>query len=820
MNVLKCIQYWDKNDFTFISNCIKYCYENCPYIDGFFYKLYMYNILYNIPLLIMSARYIKSISHKYSKVVFSSREASYLYIIYKKLYPGEYIDLFLTSRKIYLNPPSEYDKYVENIIPKNTLVITLNGTEKSCTKYFNNHLNRSDVDILFLSKLLSIDITEFSNYVRYGSLFTFNNENHVFETLEYPVYIAYVNEAIILNVLNFVNINKNSTKVNFDLIRYYTNTYCKSHFISNIQKKYHKTTHNEVVDLNGIDNFRDFFYILNGENINTFTKSYKNIHIYIIHFPKQTDRKKNIIELMEKLDIINYTFIEPFPPTEETMYQLSNFLGCDLSKTTVSLTQMSHSLTYYSIMGKTEYNEIIIIEDDATLVNTPEDTKILFDYIINNHPKDADSIYLEYCYEECKNIFTPFNKLTKPKCLAAVYYPTLNKRKHILNEVKKFCQNNGNKATDIVLAKLITDGNIISYEHELLFKQDKKFGSHIEGSLKDMVVPFCGNMKSNPKTLIPSSNYQNKHITLKNNQPKQNRFFILSVIMLYIVLTSIFGLFLYKLNKPMLFISYIIVYVIMFIFIMIYLLCGDNNDSDNNDNDNDNDDIAYKKTAMNLYNSVLKEYKKPYNLYTGWKLYRLGDMIKSVELRNNSDTYKYHYKHFPDSIATKYMKRTNKENDLDILFNIIDDTSYERAPTYSLILHLRIGDVINSFKMDVGQMLYKRPSNGDNKRWSTYTKTLSHFDNINNGANKYNINKIIIVTGSHKKLDYKKSTIYINCIKKFFENKGKIVTLRLGKSPDDDFAFLSHSSYLSGTGGGYFHLIEKMVRKRKGIIIN
>ena len=50
-------------------------------------------------------------------------------------------------------------------------------------------------------------------------------------------------------------------------------------------------------------------------------------------------------------------------------------------------------------------------------------------------------------------------------------------------------------ATDIVIAKIIYDINIIAYEHKLLFYQDKKFGSHIEGSIKS-VPPICKNIKS------------------------------------------------------------------------------------------------------------------------------------------------------------------------------------------------------------------------------------------------------------------------------------------------------------------------------------
>lgn len=807
MSTLKCEQYWEQKGFTFISNCMKYCKDKCPYTTGFFHTLYMYNIIYNIPLLIMFARYIKSISHKYSKVVFSARDSSYLYIIYGKLYPTDNIELFLTSRKSYTNPTPDFDRYVEKIIPKNTLVIDLNGTGKSFNQYFTSHLHRSDVNILFLSRLSSCtDMLEFVNYVRYGSLITFNNGNPVFEKLEYPSYIPYTYEKNIMNVLDFIskNININTTKVNFDFIKDYNNLYCQSPQIDAIKKKYHVADHTGLIDISGIQKYRDFFSLFNGEYVNNFPKSYKNIPTYIMHLPKYTERKSHIINILTDLGIVNYTFVTPFPPTEDTRQQLGNFLGCDLSNSKFSLTQMSHSMTYYNILQQTEHDEILLLEDDATLINSIEDTKILFDYIINNCPSDADSIFLEYCYEECKKTYTIFNRLIRPKCLAAVYYPSLNKRTHILNEVKNYCQENECKATDLILANLITNGRIISYEHELLFKQDKQFGSHIEGSLKDAVVPFCGNMKNNPKTLMTPINSTQKN-TVASTRP-HNSMFIMFIIMLCVLLFGIFGMFIYKLNKPMLFISYIIICMVTFVVILRY---------------KDDDKIYeedYINTANNLYDHALKQYTKPYNLYSGWERYRLGDMVRHTSWRNKESGEKFHKKVYPNSIATKYMQKTKKTNDIDTLLDIINNTPGEKAPTDVLVLHLRTGDVIEDNDIPVNIMLIDKKMK-DNL--SNYIKQLSYFDILDKNMNTYGLNKIIIVTGSHmnKNVNHKKSTIYINCIKKFFEDLGKTVILRLGKTPDDDVVFMSSASYFSPSGGGFSNVIKKIVIKRKGIII-
>jgi len=56
--------------------------------------------------------------------------------------------------------------------------------------------------------------------------------------------------------------------------------------------------------------------------------------------------------------------------------------------------------------------------------------------------------------------------------------------------------------TDNVFGTLISIKAIDAYEHQLLFYQDKKFGSYIEGSLKEQ-CPLCVNINSNEKKMYP-----------------------------------------------------------------------------------------------------------------------------------------------------------------------------------------------------------------------------------------------------------------------------------------------------------------------------
>ena len=71
--------------------------------------------------------------------------------------------------------------------------------------------------------------------------------------------------------------------------------------------------------------------------------------------------------------------------------------------------------------------------------------------------------------------------------------------------------------------------------------------------------------------------------------------------------------------------------------------------------------------------------------------YRLGDIVKSQKFREQLKTNCL--KKYPESIATKYIKRTNKDNDIRVLIDIIDKYP-NKTPKDAIIVHLRIGDVI------------------------------------------------------------------------------------------------------------------------------
>jgi hypothetical protein len=248
--------YWrDKN--VNISDCIYNSRINCPYEDGLFKTMYMYNANYNIPCLLIYASYIQSIANKYKKIVFCTRDCCYLYLIYTKLFSNHNVGFFLSSRSSYMDPTLDYHEYVANIIIPNTLIVDMCGTGLSFSSYFNS-INRKDVDIMFLSDLIDgNDMLEFVNYVRFGSLINFRDQTPVFATLEYPQYLSYTIEKNILNVLDFIKPGQSYAGRLNDLKKYQIILHDKQ--MMKLKKKYHVSTHVKTPDPDGVAIYKDFF---------------------------------------------------------------------------------------------------------------------------------------------------------------------------------------------------------------------------------------------------------------------------------------------------------------------------------------------------------------------------------------------------------------------------------------------------------------------------------------------------------------------------------------------------------------------------------
>lgn len=193
------------------------------------------------------------------------------------------------------------------------------------------------------------------------------------------------------------------------------------------------------------------------------------------------------------------------------------------------------------------------------------------------------------------------------------------------------------------------------------------------------------------------------------------------------------------------------------------------------------------------------------------KGYRVGDAVMG-KYKPQYDKM-YHVDMYPNSLAALYFKQTDHFNDLDVLTQVVKEFQRMHCMQIPLdndiVLHLRLGDIIESSKYSVDEHLSNTyPSLGD----CFYVKPLSYFEkafeNFNPGM------RVVIMYGSHlPELGFSKSKEYVNKVMVHLKGRGFIPHVRFGKGADEDFVFGAFAKQLVTTVGGYSELLSE-VNKR------
>jgi hypothetical protein len=202
-------------------------------------------------------------------------------------------------------------------------------------------------------------------------------------------------------------------------------------------------------------------------------------------------------------------------------------------------------------------------------------------------------------------------------------------------------------------------------------------------------------------------------------------------------------------------------------------------------------------------------------------LYRLGDMVrldhKEWGRSNSKIGYVMYKKKYPYSIAKKYMDRTKKINNYSVLLQILNEYTPKVTCDNCLIIHLRIGDVLDNSDYSVSDHL-KRPIPHKNKLM--YVKPLSYYIKTIKIAKKKKIRNIILIGGYHTNTTHTKSDLYVDTIEKLFRNNNFICKKRINQDPDDDFVIMCNAKYFLPSGGGFSSVITEIVRLKGGTVFN
>ena len=227
-----------------------------------------------------------------------------------------------------------------------------------------------------------------------------------------------------------------------------------------------------------------------------------------------------------------------------------------------------------------------------------------------------------------------------------------------------------------------------------------------------------------------------------------------------------------------------------------------------------------------LFLFLLYQNKYYLNLYfsspNNYNHYRLSDMITANEnIRNNPMGKNYHLKNYPNTIVSKYLKATNITGDFDLLYKIISEYDKDIKPEKDLlIVHLRVGEVLNHSKYSLEEYLTKEIKFEKNTP-KNFVKPLYYYKNILIEHRKELPKKVQFVAGGCFCDDKNKSYKYIEAVKEIFDSEGfEVLENTYFNHPDKDFVYMSRSSHFIKSGGGFSELITKIIEKRKGKIYN
>jgi hypothetical protein len=187
----------------------------------------------------------------------------------------------------------------------------------------------------------------------------------------------------------------------------------------------------------------------------------------------------------------------------------------------------------------------------------------------------------------------------------------------------------------------------------------------------------------------------------------------------------------------------------------------------------------------------------------------------------------YIFRQFPRSIAAQYLKQTKSINDMKVLSNIVDEyvTSRNlRIPADdAMVMHLRVGDVIDGTKVPVHDFLNRRVDSwqalfGPDEpcTWSpVYVRCLASFDRALKKTEELGIHKISLVYGFHiNHHTILKSKRYLASLVVYAQSKGFEVELITDQDADVSFAYACNAKHFIPGGGGFSKLMAKVVRQK------
>lgn len=209
-----------------------------------------------------------------------------------------------------------------------------------------------------------------------------------------------------------------------------------------------------------------------------------------------------------------------------------------------------------------------------------------------------------------------------------------------------------------------------------------------------------------------------------------------------------------------------------------------------------------------------------------WPHYSITDIFKDPAIRSFMK-HQYLDTQYAHSLAAEYIRRMpeGEFGNITLMHNIINEKFPESTHEGYVSIHLRLGDVLDGSSRDVDDILTSSPLPTlehfglVRPVFHVYAPNLMYYKNVISRLKKGTTSHVVFVGGSRDPDHSAKSCAYLRAVARLFISHGFSVEYRLGKTPDEDLAYLSRSSILVPSGGGFSKLASLLTRENGGQVL-
>lgn len=196
--------------------------------------------------------------------------------------------------------------------------------------------------------------------------------------------------------------------------------------------------------------------------------------------------------------------------------------------------------------------------------------------------------------------------------------------------------------------------------------------------------------------------------------------------------------------------------------------------------------------------------------------YRLSDLVNGqIKKRYDRDPLHnpcplYVCAHWPESLGCLYKQKNTSNNNVKLLYELINETCKRDINNHTMVVHLRLGDVLDlPYYINAGCVrsgcFWVKPLQ--------YYKYVSIPKSIKNVHLIGNPNYRRVAFSSNNSYNYVKAVIGI------FRNRKFNVTFSSHNNADDDLKQMVCAAYFLKSGGGFSILASKLVKLQGGRLI-